>query len=77
MYNCCISGRLHRACTEYFYVVESFFNRFAGFDVSFDKIRKFCMKFGYLPYMVLRKITKFVATNCQNLRLKFRKFPDI
>ena len=63
MYNCFISDVVEtHACTEYFYVVESFFPDFAGSDSSFDKIWKFCMKFGH---MLLRKIVKFAATKCQ------------
>ena len=29
---------------------------------------------GYYRYLILRKITKFVATRCQFLRLKYTKF---
>ena len=29
---------------------------------------------GYYCYLILRKITKFVATRCQILKLKFTKF---
>ena len=48
-----------------------FSTNLAKFNVSFDKIWKFCMKFGH---MILRKIIKFVATKCQILRLKCTKF---
>ena len=39
---------------------------FQRFQIT-HKMRKFCMKFGYL---ILRKISKFVATRCQIMKAK-------